>query len=185
VARGRIELICGCMFSGKTRELLARLAEAGRRGRKVAAFKHGSDNRYSQGEIVSHDHERAAAVPVTNGAQIVEYAGDAEVIGIDEAQFFGEDLPEACRRLAERGCDVVAAGLDLDSWGLPFGPMPRIEAIADRITRLTAVCARCGAAADHTQRLAPVEGQTLIGGPGEYEARCEACFRAPPMEWRR
>ncbi|MEP0842586.1 MAG: thymidine kinase [Phycisphaerae bacterium] len=183
--RGRIELICGPMFSGKSERLLDRLAEAGRRGEAAAAFKHAADDRYHPEQIVTHGGRRRAARPVASAGQIRAAVGDARLVVIDEAQFFDLDLVEACRRLAEEGRTVLVAGLDRDSWGRPFGPMPHLERIADQVTRTVGTCARCGAPAVRTQRLAPIEGPRMIGGPEAYEPRCLDCFVPPPVEPRR
>jgi len=183
--RGSLELICGCMFSGKSERLLARIAEARQRGIPVAAFKHASDDRYVKRQIVTHSGRRADAIALASAAPIPELAGDARLIVIDEAQFFGPDLIPTCRRLVEQGRDVVVAGLNRDSWGQPFGPVPQVEAMADHVTRTRAVCSVCGAVAEYTQRLAPVGVGSMIGGPEAYEPRCEKCFRAPPPELRR
>ena len=182
---GSIELICGCMFSGKSERLLARLADARSRSIKAVAFKHASDDRYSKDQIVTHSGLRADAVPLQHASQLFEKTGDALLVVLDEAHFFADDLVTACQQLTKQGCEVVVAGLDLDSWGLPFGHMPDLEAVADTVTRTYAVCSRCGAQADHTQRLVPIEGHNMIGGPEAYEPRCAKCFQAPPIELRR
>ncbi len=180
-----MELICGCMFSGKSGMLISRITAARSRGLSVAAFKHASDDRYARTRIAAHDGRSCEAVPVEHSGQIPAAARGARLVVIDEAQFFDAGLPEVCRSLAEGGADVLLAGLDLDAWGLPFGPMPALEGMADRITRLHAICAVCGARADRTQRIAPVEGRSMVGGPGAYEPRCAACFVAPPAALRR
>ncbi len=182
---GSIELIRGCMFSGKSERLLERLADANRRAVASAAFKHASDNRYAESRIVTHSGHRSEAIPVASAAELFERVGDARLVVIDEAQFFGDDLIDACERMRARGIEVAVAGLDRDSWGQPFGPMPGLEAIADRITPTRAVCSQCGGPAEYTQRLAPVESRTMIGGPEAYEPRCARCFVAPPIELRR
>lgn len=182
---GRIELICGCMFSGKSLHLVERVRQARQAGLKVVAFKHSCDDRYGQTHIVTHDGQRAEAMPVASAGQIPSLAGDAQVIVIDEAQFFDDSLVAVCKELAMAGKTVVVAGLDRDSWGLPFEPIPSLGALADRVTRTLAVCARCGEPADYTQRLVPVADRTMIGGAESYEPRCERCFQAPPIEQRR
>lgn len=183
--RGTIELICGCMFSGKSERLVGRVEQARTAGLGVAAFKHASDDRYGADEIVTHNGLRIAAARVGNPRDILRAAGEARLVVIDEAQFFTADLVEVCRQLVDEGRDVVVAGLDRDSWGLPFGPMPDIEAMADRVIRARAVCAKCGRPAEYTFRRVPVGGKTMIGGAEAYEPRCEACFEAPPLELRR
>jgi len=182
---GRLILIRGCMFSGKSERLLDRLRSARAEQRTAVAFKHASDDRYAAAQIVTHNGRRDDATAIGDPAAILELADDAAWIGIDEAQFFGDALVEVCRTLVQQGREVVVAGLDLDSWGQPFGPMPALAAIADEIVDAHGRCARCGATADHTQRLAPVEGQKMVGGPESYEPRCAACFEAPPAELRR
>lgn len=175
---GTIELVCGCMFSGKSETLLARLAAARTAGLKVAAFKHASDDRYSSSQIVTHAGHRADAVPVSAAVQIAESAGDAVVVLIDEGQFFGADLVDVCRVLADAGRDVIVAGLDRDSWGQPFGPIPELAAVAQKITHLKATCS-CGAEAEYTQRIVAVDSIKMIGGPEAYEPRCRKCFCPP------
>ncbi len=182
--QGSLEVVTGCMFSGKSESLLSRLEEAGGAGLTTAAFKHSSDNRYDHREIVSHNGRRLEAVAIRDASQLVELSGQADLVVIDEGQFFDADLVEACRELRSRGTQVVVAGLDLDSWGLPFGPMPELVQAANRVVHLEAVCACCGKPADHTQRLAAIAGQKMVGGSDCYEPRCAACFRAPPIEMR-
>ncbi|HOB75943.1 MAG TPA: thymidine kinase [Phycisphaerae bacterium] len=183
--RGRIELICGPMFSGKTERLLEWLAVARAESIPVAVFKHACDDRYHDEELVTHNGRRATARPVASAEHILRLVGDARLVVIDEAQFFGIDLVDTCRQLAEAGCSVVLAGLDRDSWGEPFGPMPYLEKMADRVTHMTGRCAACGGEADHTQRIAPITGTSMIGGSEAYEPRCSKCFVAPPIELRR
>jgi len=183
--RGQIELICGPMFSGKTEALLKRLAEARVRSVPLAAFKHAHDDRYDGQELVTHSGLRTEARAVAAAAEILNLARDARLVVIDEAQFFGIDLVGVCQQLVEGGRTVVVAGLDLDSWGQPFGPVPYIEQIADVVTRTQSTCAVCGKVADHTQRIAPIAGLCMIGGPEAYQARCAKCFVAPPVELRR
>lgn len=173
------------MFSGKTEALLRRLAEARALAMSAATFKHAHDDRYHDQELATHSGQRTAARAVASATEIGRLAGDAQLVVIDEAQFFGIDLVATCQKLAADGRTVVVAGLDLDSWGEPFGPVPYIERIADVVTRTQGKCAICGGAADHTQRVAPVEGLCMIGGPEAYQARCARCFVAPPMELRR
>jgi len=184
--RGSLEVITGCMFSGKSERLVRRLAEARAEGLTAVAFKHSSDNRYGRQSINTHNGGQCEAIGVSDARQIPDLAGSAGFIAIDEAQFFGRELVEVCQQLMSAGKDLVVAGLDLDSWGRPFGPMPELAEMADRATWLYAVCARCGQTADHTQRVAPIDpGGTMIGGAEAYEPRCAACFEAPPIELRR
>ncbi len=181
---GRLEVICGCMFSGKSELLITRLQEAQRRGRRVAVFKHASDTRYDASDIVTHSHLRFQARPIERSDACLAAQDDADVVAVDEAQFFDAGLPAVCRRLADMGKHVIVAGLDRDSWGLPFGPMPQVMAVADAVTWTTASCAVCGQPAEYTQRTAPL-GETMIGGADAYEPRCARCFVAPPAELRR
>jgi thymidine kinase len=173
------------MFSGKSERVVGRLRAAQEEGHAVAAFKHASDDRYAARQIVTHSGQRIDAVPVSACARMLDLAGPASVICIDEAQFFSDELIDVCRTFAEQGRDVIVAGLDLDSWGLPFGPMPAVAAMADEVVQTHGVCAQCGQVADHTQRLTPIASQKMIGGPESYEPRCAACFVAPSPELRR
>ena len=184
-AGGRLELICGCMFSGKSLYLVEQVRQARSAGLKVAVFKHADDDRYGRLQIVAHGGQRTEAMPLVNASRLGELAGEAEVVVIDEAQFFGLDLVPACQALARAGRRVIVAGLDRNSWGEPFGPVPALAEVADQVTRTQAVCARCGAPADYTQRLVPVEDRTMIGGAESYEPRCARCFQVPPIELRR
>jgi thymidine kinase len=182
---GSIELICGCMFSGKSERLIARAEAARQEGRRVIGFKHASDDRYDAGHIASHNGRTCPARPVHQAEEIAAQAGDAELVLIDEAQFFGPEIVDVCRRLAADGRSVILAGLDRDSWGEPFGPMPALAAIADQVVRTQGICSQCGRPADHTQRVSPVGGINMVGGPGAYEARCSEHFQAPPAALRR
>lgn len=172
------------MFSGKSRTLLRRIAAALADGTMTVAFKHALDDRYGPAGITTHDGERFEAIAVRRAMDIPSGVGDARLVVIDEAQFFDSDLVGVCRELAGRGCNVVVAGLDRDSWGLPFEPVPSLEAIADRVIRTRATCARCGHEADFTQRLTAVEGTLMVGGADRYEPRCKSCFQPPPLAMR-
>lgn len=183
--RGRIELICGCMFSGKSERLVGRVEQARTAGVAVAAFKHTCDDRYAVDQIVTHGGLRVPAQGVADPSEILRMVGGARLVVIDEAQFFTAGLADACRRLADEGRDVVVAGLNRDCWGLPFGSMPEMEVLADQVTRTRAACARCGRPADYTFRRLPIDGKTMVGGPEAYEPRCGECFEAPPIELRR
>lgn len=176
---GRLEVISGCMFSGKTRILIQRASEAARAGMRVVAPKHASDDRYDRFAIVSHDGERLAARRVISSQDLRDAAAPADLVVIDEAQFFDARLPNGCRRLVEAGKQVIVAGLNRDSRGRPFEPVPRLESLPDGLTRTAAACAVCGCRAEYTQRLTPISG-SVIGGKGDYEPRCERCFAAPP-----
>lgn len=182
--RGSVTVICGCMFSGKSKRLVEAISSARRAGKRVTAFKHAHDNRYAAAHIVTHDGERIDCVAVGEEKSLLRMGMQADVIAIDEAQFFSDEVVEVCRTLAANGRDVIVAGLDLDSWGQPFGPMPALQAIADHVVRTEATCARCGHPANRTQRLTPVVDQIMIGGAKMYEPRCESCFVPPPAELR-
>jgi thymidine kinase len=184
MANGRLMVIWGCMFSGKSERLVGYLREAVASGRTVAAFKHASDDRYAVRRIVTHSGQSSEAVPIHDAALMPQLAGDAGLVAVDEAQFFPASLVEVCRLLVAQGREVVVAGLDLDSWGEPFGPMPALAALADEVVLTHATCARCGRPADHTQRLADVRGQAMVGGAESYEPRCGGCFRPPPPDLR-
>jgi thymidine kinase len=181
---GRIELICGCMFSGKSLYLVEQAQHARQAGLWVAAFKHARDNRFSRTNIVTHDGQRMKAIPVASAAHLLELSRDADMVVIDEAQFFDDSLPNVCTQLADQGKRVLVSGLDRDSWGEGFGPIPALAKVADQITRTRATCARCGRPAEYTQRLVPVGERTMIGGSESYEPRCRECFQPPPIELR-
>jgi len=184
---GRIELICGSMFSGKTEELLRRIRRAEIARKKVQLFKPAIDNRYGLVRIASHNGlAREDAVVVACAQEIVErLEPDTEVVAIDEVQFFDEAVVEVCDHLANRGLRVIVAGLDQDFRGEPFGPMPRLMALAEMVDKLQAICVICGALASRTQRL--IDGKParyddpviLVGGSERYEARCRACHEVP------
>jgi len=181
---GRIELICGCMFSGKSLYLVEQVRRGQRAGLRVAAFKHASDDRYGRTHIVTHDGQRTEATPVASAARLLQLANDADLVVIDEAQFFDDHLVSACRTLASQGKRVLVSGLDRDSWGILFDPISALADVADQVTRTHANCARCGRPAEYTQRIVPVGKRTMIGGPESYEPRCEKCFEPPPIEQR-
>jgi len=165
------------MFSGKTEELLRRVKRARLARQRVLLFKPRVDNRYDEVKVVSHEGDNADAIPVSNAEELVSLVtSDAAVVGIDEVQFFDPAIVGAAESLASRGMRVVVAGLDQDWRGVPFGPMPALLAVAEYVTKLHAVCTRCGAAATRSQRLVAAEGQLFVGGAAEYEARCRACF---------
>ena len=174
---GWIEVVCGSMFSGKTEELLRRVKRARLARQRVLLFKPRVDNRYDEVKVVSHEGDNADAIPVSSAAELASLVSPGTaVVGIDEVQFFDPRIVEAAESLASRGMRVVAAGLDQDWRGMPFGPMPALLAVAEYVTKLHAVCTRCGAAATRSQRLVAAEGQLFVGGAAEYEARCRACF---------
>jgi thymidine kinase len=181
---GWIEVVCGSMFSGKTEELLRRLRRARLAKQRVLLFKPRVDDRYDEVKVVTHEGVNADALPVSSAAELISYvAPDIAVVGIDEVQFFDAAVVDAAEALASRGLRVLAAGLDQDWRGKPFGPMPSLMAVAEYVTKLHAVCSRCGGAATRSQRLVATEGQLFVGGAAEYEARCRACF-VPEAERR-
>jgi thymidine kinase len=174
---GWIEVIVGPMFSGKSEELIRRLRRAEIGKQRVQIFKPVIDQRYSKTGIVSHSGLEIPSELVGTGGEILErVAPRTEVVGIDEAQFLGEGIVEACARLAELGKRAIVAGLDTDFMGRPFEPMPRLLAVAEEITKLLAICVRCGNPAVHTQRIVTSEELIVVGAEGMYEARCRRCF---------
>lgn len=180
VATGWIEVICGSMFSGKTEELIRRLKRAEIAHQKVEIFKPAIDTRYHEREVVSHDERRIRSTPVTAAQNILLLIEDAAVIGIDEAQFFDDDLPNVVAHLAKQGIRVIVAGLDMDFQGRPFGPIPALLAQADYITKLHAICVQCGSIANYSYRLVDREQRVLLGEKEHYEPRCRRCFWGPP-----
>jgi len=173
---GWIEVICGSMFSGKTEELIRRLNRARLAKQKLEIFKPALDTRYHELDVVSHDENAIRSTPVQFANDILLLAGTSDVIGIDEAQFFDEDLPEICNQLAKQGKRVIIAGLDMDFEGKPFGPMPDLLAIAEFVTKVHAICMQCGALASYSYRLTPDKDKVMLGEKTEYEARCRSCF---------
>ena len=175
--QGWIEVVVGSMFSGKSEELIRRLRRARIARQKVQIFKPAIDTRYSDDHIVSHGEMRIESRAVEGSRQLLEAVEpDTEVIGIDEGQFFDQDLPAVCSALADRGMRVIVAGLDQDYLGKPFEPMPQLLAIAEYITKTHAICMVCGNPANHTQRLVASADRVLLGAHGMYEARCRRCF---------
>lgn len=173
---GWVEVICGSMFSGKTEELIRRLRRATIANQKVEIFKPALDTRYSETEIVSHNQNSIPSTAVTSSQQILLFANEVEVVGIDEAQFFDEGIVEVVKTLANRGIRVVVAGLDMDYKGVPFGPMPALLSTAEFITKVHAICQKCGSIANHSYRNAASESQVLLGEKDSYEPRCRSCF---------
>lgn len=173
---GSIEVIAGSMFSGKTEELIRRLKRAKIARLKVEIFKPAIDTRYSVAEVVSHDENSILSTPVENSGNIMLLAGDVDVIGIDEAQFFDSGLIDVCVSLANMGIRVIIAGLDMDFKGKPFGPIPGLMAVADHITKVHAICMRCGDVAQFSHRLSKAEKLVLLGEKDEYEPLCRSCF---------
>ncbi|HVZ96129.1 MAG TPA: thymidine kinase [Chitinophagaceae bacterium] len=173
--RGWIEVICGSMFSGKTEELIRRLKRVKIAGLKAEIFKPVMDVRYDEVKIVSHDENKIHSTPVSNSQNILLLAQDADVVGIDEAQFFDPEIIKVCEELAVRGMRVIVAGLDMDYKGHPFGPMPQLLAIADYITKLHAICVKCGNIANVSYRKIQSGGLVLLGEKDLYEPRCRVC----------
>ena len=178
--RGRIEVVCGSMFSGKTEELIRRMKRAQFAHQKVEIFKPGIDVRYSEADVVSHEGNAIPSTPVDSSQSILLLAGDSEVVGIDEAQFFDEGIVDVCNQLANQGVRVIVAGLDLDYRGIPFGPMPKLLAIADDVLKVHAICVRCGALAYVSHRIVEGDRQVLLGETKEYEPLCRQCYLASP-----
>lgn len=179
---GWIEVITGCMFSGKTEEMIRRLVRARIARQRVLVFKPAVDTRYAVEEVVTHDKVRIPCVPVTSAGDILARAGDAEVVGIDEAQFFDLELVGVANRLADEGRRVIVAGLDQDFRGEPFEPIPQLLAVAEYITKNLAVCMVCGAPADRSQRLVRRDARVVLGAHDVYEARCRAHWRPEAFE---
>jgi len=173
---GSIEVICGSMFSGKTEELLRRLKRAQIAKLKVEIFKPKTDTRYHETDVVSHNANSIKAISVENSSSILLYTGNAQVVGIDEAQFFDENLPDVCVKLANKGIRVLVAGLDMDFEGKPFGTMPALMAIAEDVTKVHAVCMRCGGSALYSYRLVESKNQFLLGENENYEPLCRNCY---------
>jgi len=175
--RGRVEVICGSMFSGKTEELIRRLKRAQFARQRVEIFKPAIDVRYSEEEVVTHEGRSIPSTPVDFSQSILLLGAGSEVIGIDEAQFFDDGIVDVCNQLAEQGVRVIAAGLDLDFRGAPFGPMPKLMAIADDVLKVHAICVRCGSLAYVSHRTVAGERQVLLGETKEYEPLCRECYR--------
>ena len=175
--RGRIEVICGSMFSGKTEELIRRMKRAQFARQKVEIFKPAIDTRYSEEDVVSHEGNSIASTPLDNAASILLLSSDIEVVGIDEAQFFDKGLVDVCNELASRGIRVIVAGLDMDFRGVPFGPMPDLCAIADEVTKVHAICVRCGNLAYLSHRLVAGEKRVMLGEKMESEPLCRICYQ--------
>ncbi len=175
--RGRIEVICGSMFSGKTEELIRRLKRANFARQRVEIYKPAIDSRYSEEEVVSHDSNAISSTPVDSSASILLFTSEVDVVGIDEAQFFDEGLVDVCNELANRGVRVIIAGLDMDFKGVPFGPMPALCAIADEVTKVHAICVKCGQLAYLSHRTVKNDKRVLLGEKMEYEPLCRNCYQ--------
>lgn len=167
--RGRIEVICGSMFSGKTEELIRRLKRASFAKQRVEIFKPAIDTRYSNDEVISHDRNSIQSTPIDSSASILLFSSEIDVVGIDEAQFFDEGLVNVCNELANRGIRVIIAGLDMDFKGIPFGPMPALCAIADEVTKVHAICVRCGDLAYISHRIIASDKRVPLLLPESYQ----------------
>ncbi|MDF1559054.1 MAG: thymidine kinase [Bacteroidales bacterium] len=174
--RGSVEVIAGSMFSGKTEELIRRVRRAMYAGLRVEIFKPSLDTRYSETRVVSHDEKSIVSTPVENTSSILLLAAGVEVVGIDEAQFFDDTLPEVCSALADSGTRVIVAGLDMDFAGKPFGPMPALMAIAEYVTKVHAICVRCGNLAHYSHRKTDDEKVVVLGEKDIYEPLCRSCY---------
>lgn len=174
--QGRIEVICGSMFSGKTEELIRRLKRARIARQRVEIYKPAIDTRYSDNDVVSHDANSIPSTPVESARSILLMASDAQVVGIDEAQFFDDAIVEVCNELASSGKRVIVAGLDMDFKGIPFGPMPQLMAIAEDVTKVHAICVKCGNLAHVSHRIVKAEQRVLLGEQHEYEPLCRQCY---------
>src|SRR5574344_2877227 len=174
---GRIEVVCGSMFSGKTEELIRRMKRAKFAKQKVEIFKPALDTRYSEEDVVSHDQNSIRSTPIESSGSILLLASDIDVVGIDEAQFLDNGLVEVCNELANRGVRVIVAGLDMDYRGVPFGPMPALCAIADDVQKVHAICVKCGALAYVSHRKVEGDKRVMLGEQQEYEPLCRECFK--------
>ena len=179
---GRIEVVCGSMFSGKTEELIRRMRRAQFARQKVEIFKPAIDVRYSEEDVVSHDQKHIQSTPIDSPGSILLLSSDIDVVGIDEAQFFDEGIVDVCNELANRGVRVIVAGLDMDYQGKPFGPMPELCAIADDVTKVHAICVKCGNLAYVSHRKVESEQRVLLGETTEYEPLCRECYQKAIQE---
>jgi thymidine kinase len=173
---GWIEVICGSMFSGKTEELIRRIKRAKIANQKIQIFKPKTDTRYHNVDVVSHDENAIPSLPVSSSVEILRNLQEVNVVGIDEAQFFDDKLPEVCQKLAIRGIRVIIAGLDMDYKGIPFGPIPNLLAVAEYITKVHAICPHCGNLATHSYRFSTEVGTVVLGEKDKYEPRCRICY---------
>ena len=174
---GRIEVVCGSMLSGKTEELIRRMRRAEFARQRVEIFKPAIDTRYSEEDVVSHDMHTIPSTPIDSSAQILLLSSEIDVVGIDEAQFFDNGLVEVCNQLANNGVRVIVAGLDMDYKGVPFGPIPALCAIADEVTKVHAICVKCGNLAYLSHRTVDNDRRVLLGETAEYEPLCRECYR--------
>ena len=175
--KGRIEVICGSMFSGKTEELIRRLKRAKFAKQRVEIFKPAIDTRYSDVVVVSHEGHSIASTPIDSSASILLFSSEIDVVGIDEAQFFDAGLVDVCNELANNGVRVIVAGLDMDFRGVPFGPMPALCAIADEVSKVHAICVKCGQLASYSHRMVKNDKQVMLGEMTEYEPLCRSCYQ--------
>jgi thymidine kinase len=174
--KGWIEVICGSMFSGKTEELIRRLRRAEYAKQRVEIFKPSVDTRYAEAHVVSHDATTIRSTPVPSSSNLLLLASDIQVVAIDEAQFFDSGLPAVCEQLASQGIRVIAAGLDMDFQGRPFGPMPHLMAMAEYVTKVHAICMRCGDLANFSHRTTASNELIVLGETDSYEPLCRTCF---------
>ena len=174
--KGSIEVICGSMFSGKTEELLRRLKRAEFAKMKIAVFKPIVDSRYDNKKVVSHDKNKIHSIPVKKAEDILAHVNQVQVVAIDEAQFFDEDLIKVCTLLANKGKRIIIAGLDMDYLGKPFGIMPQLLAIAEQVTKVHAICVDCGENANHSFRKTTDKKLVQLGKENEYKPLCRSCF---------
>ncbi|MBF1587912.1 MAG: thymidine kinase [Prevotella sp.] len=174
---GRIEVVCGSMFSGKTEELIRRMKRAKFAKQRVEIFKPTIDVRYSEDDVVSHDQNSIHSTPIDASGALMLLTADIDVVGIDEAQFFDDGLVDVCNALANRGVRVIVAGLDMDYQGVPFGPIPALCAVADEVTKVHAICVKCGALAYVSHRLVANAHRVMLGEQTEYEPLCRNCFQ--------
>ena len=176
IRKGSIEIICGSMFSGKTEELIRRIERAKIAKQNVMICKPSIENRYDKDKVVSHDMKAIDCIAVGDATDIIELCKNKDVVGIDEAQFFNNNLVDVCNHLANRGVRIIIAGLDMDYEGNPFEPIPQLMAIAEDVTKVRAICIQCGDLANYSYRLVDEDNQILLGEKKEYEARCRICF---------
>ncbi|HEY9544037.1 thymidine kinase [Prevotella sp.] len=174
---GRIEVVCGSMFSGKTEELIRRMKRAKFARQNVVIFKPAIDTRYSEEDVVSHDRNSIPSTPIESSGSILLLSSGIDVVGIDEAQFLDDGLVAVCNELANRGVRVIVAGLDMDFKGVPFGPIPALCAIADEVDKVHAICVKCGSLAYVSHRLVAGDKRVLLGEQAEYEPLCRECYQ--------
>ena len=179
---GCIEVICGSMFSGKTEELIRRLRRAQFANQKIEIFKPAVDKRYSDVEVVSHDFHKIESKPIAKAEEMLKVPADVEVVGVDEAQFFADNLVDICQELANRGIRVIVAGLDTDYLGKPFGPIPALLAVAEDVQKVHAICVKCGNLANHSHRLNKSKKLVVLGEKDIYEPLCRECFNKAMAE---